>query len=365
MTLAGRLQEHKWGRREVLGAMMAGAGTFLLPGSLCAQQPLFLRIGTASTAGIYFPVGSLIASAISSPPGSRECERGGSCGVPGLIAVVQTTNGSVENVMALNEGLLETAFCQADVAYWAFHGEGPYEGSPPAQKLRAIANLYPEVIQLIVRAGSNIRSVSDLRGRRISIDAEGSGTQVDALLILEAWGLSIDDIEASFVPANIATGLLRAGEIDGFFMVAGVPTPSVESLASEMAINLVPLEGPEAEALRERYPFFVATNIPPGTYPAIFPTRSLSIGAQWITTTDLDEELVYGLTKALWHPTNRTLLDEGHPKARLIRLETALDGLGVPLHPGARRYYQEIGLAATEPFRLETPEEGDPAIDSR
>ena len=88
MTLAGRLQEHKWGRREVLGAMMAGAGTFLLPGSLRAQQPLFLRIGTASTAGIYFPVGSLIASAISSPPGSRECERGGSCGVPGLVAVV-------------------------------------------------------------------------------------------------------------------------------------------------------------------------------------------------------------------------------------------------------------------------------------
>lgn len=364
MAAVGRWRGRGWGRRETLTALAAGAASLCLPRPLLAQPPIFLRIGTASTAGIYFPVASQIASAISSPPGSRECERGGSCGVPGLVAVVQTTDGSVENIAALNEGILETGFSQADVAYWAFHGEGPYVDQPPAEKLRSIANLYPEVIQLVVRAGSNIRSVADLRGRRISVDADGSGTQVDARLILEAWGLGIEDLDARFVPANVATGLLRAGEIDGFFMVAGVPTPSIESLASDITINLVPLDGPEAQALQERYPFFVPTSIPPGTYPATFPTRSLSIGAQWLTTTDLDEALVYALTKALWHPANRSLLDEGHPKARLIRLETALDGLGVPLHPGARRFYQELDLAVTEPFYLTAPDSGDPAVDS-
>jgi TRAP transporter TAXI family solute receptor len=344
--------------------LAASATLSVLPKHLEAQQPSFLRIGTASTAGIYFPIGSLIASAISNPPGSRECERGGSCGVPGLVAVVQTTSGSVENVAALSSGMLETGFCQADVAYWAFHGQGPYEGEPPAEKLRAIANLYPEVIQLVVRAGSNIRTVADLRGRRISIDANGSGTQVDAKLILEAWGLSSDDFDAHSVPANIAAGLLRSGELDGFFMVAGIPTPSIQNLAGETPINLVPIDGEEAEDLQERFPFFVKTRIPPGTYPGTFPTSSLSIGAQWLTTSDLDEDLVYGLAKALWHPSNRALLDKGHPKGRLIRLETALDGLGVPLHPGARRFYEEMGHFATQPVPTDTPETGDPAVDS-
>lgn len=351
-------------RRHLLAALSAAGGLSLLPPALQAQDPNFLRIGTASTAGIYFPIGSLLASAISSPPGSRECERGGSCGVPGLVAVVQTTHGSVDNVAGLAEGRLETAFCQADVAYWAFQGEGPFEGQAPQEELRAIANLYPEVVQLVVRAGSNIRTVEDLRGRRISIDADGSGTQVDAKLILDAWGLAPDDLEVHYVPANIAAGMLRVGELDGFFMVAGVPTPSIQDLAREAPINLVPITGDPAQALQTRYPFFTRTNVPPGTYPSTFPISSLSIGAQWLTTTELSDDLVHAITAALWHPTNRHLLDEGHPKGRLIRLETALDGLGVPLHPGARRYYEEMGMAVTEPFDLDAPQETDPAEDS-
>lgn len=352
-------------RRQVLRGLGAAAGLTLVPRVARAQQtPTFLRIGTASTAGIYFPIGSLIASAISSPPGSRECERGGSCGVPGLVAVVQSTDGSVENVAALARGDLETGFCQADVAYWAFHGEGPFEGQEPVHSLRAIANLYPEVVQLVVRAGSNIRSVADLRGRRISIDADGSGTQVDARLILKAWDLSPDDLQAHYVPANVATAMLREGALDGFFMVAGVPTPSIRDLARDIPINLIPIAGERAEELRRQYPFFTEAEVSPGTYPATFPISSLSIGAQWLTTTALSDEIVYQISRALWHPSNRALLDEGHAKGRLIRLETALEGLGVPLHPGARRFYEEMGLAVTEPFSLQAPAAGDPVVDS-
>lgn len=338
-------------RRQLLAGAATAAGAGLLPRLGRAQAvPTFLRIGTASTAGIYFPIGGVIASAISSPPGSRECERGGSCGVPGLVAVVQSTDGSVHNVAALAEGTLETAFCQADVAYWAFHGEGPYEGQEPMTGLRAIANLYPEVIQLVVRSGANIRSVEDLRGRRISLDRDGSGTQVDARLILRAWDLGPEDLEAHYVPANIAAAMMRDGALDGFFLVAGTPTPSIVDLARDLAINLVPIGGERAAALRGRYPFLARSEIPAGTYPGSFPVPSLSIGAQWLATSALDEELVYQIARALWHPSNRRLLDEGHPKGRLIALDTALNGLGVPLHRGARRYYEEQGITVIEPF---------------
>jgi len=346
-------------RRRLLAGAAAAAGIGLLPRLPLAQSaPTFLRIGTASTAGIYFPVGSLIASIISNPPGSRECGRGGSCGVPGLVAVAQSTDGSVHNVAALATGALETAFCQADVAYWAFHGEGPYEGAEPATSLRAIANLYPEVVQLVARTGANIRSVEDLRGRRISLDRDGSGTQVDARLILEAWDLTPDDLEAHYVPANIAAAMMRSGELDGFFLVAGIPTPSIADLARDLPISLVPIGGEPIDRLRRRYPFFGRAEVPPGTYPSTFPVPSLSVGAQWLTTDALDEELAYEITRALWHPSNRALLDEGHPKARQISLDTALNGLGVPLHPGARRYYEELGITVIEPYELpDTPVE--------
>lgn len=338
-------------RRRLLAGLAGTAGLGLLPRLPLAQaSPTFLRIGTASTAGIYFPLGSLVATAISNPPGSRECDRGGSCGVPGLVAVAQSTDGSVHNVAALAGGTLETAFCQADVAYWAFHGEGPYEGAAPVTSLRAIANLYPEVVQLVVRSGANIRSVPDLRGRRISLDRDGSGTQVDARLILDAWDLGPDDLEAHYVPANVAASMMRNGELDGFFLVAGIPTPSLVDLARDLPINLVPIVGEPIDALRRRYPFFGPADVPPGTYPSSFPIVSLSVGAQWLTTAALDEELVYGITRALWHPSNRSLLDEGHPKARQITLDTALNGLGVPLHAGARRYYEELGITVIEPY---------------
>ena len=319
-----------------IGALLATSGQ--------SQDINFFRIGTGSSAGTYFPIGGIIASSISNPPGSRECQRGGSCGVPGMIAVAQSTHGSVANVEAIANGSIESGFSQADIAYWAYHGVGIYADKGQVTQLRVIANLYPESIHLVVRRGAGINAVADLKGKRVSLDREGSGTRVDALLILAAYGLGPDDLEAESLGMGAAADKLRAGELDAFFLVVGTPANVVKALADDNLIDLVPIDGREADGLRAQYPFFAKDSIQPGTYLNVPWTPTLSVGAQWLVRADIPEDLVYEITRALWHDNTRQLLDRGHPKGELIQLDTALEGVGVPLHPGAERFYREAGL---------------------
>jgi hypothetical protein len=230
---------------------------------------------------------------------------------------------------------------QADISYWAYNGKGAFAETGPIAKLRAVANLFPEAVHIVVRRNAGITRLADLRGKRVSLDREGSGTRVDALLILEAFGLSPGDFEAEALSAGDAADSLRAGEIDAFVMVVGTPATAVVGLAEDSLITLLPVAGPEAQGLRQRYPFFHEDRIEAGTYFNVPSTTTLSVGAQWLVSADLSEDLVYGLTRALWHDSTRRLLDNGHPKGKAIRKVSALDGLVVPLHPGARRYYGE------------------------
>jgi hypothetical protein len=309
-----------------------------------AQDIQYHRIGTGSTAGTYFPIGGIIASAISKPPGSRDCEAGGSCGVPGLIAVAQSTAGSVENVMGIAEGTLESGLSQADISFWAYNGKGAFAETGPIEKLRAVANLFPEAVHVVVRRNAGIGSLAELRGKRVSLDREGSGTRVDALLILAAFGLRPHDLVAEALSAGDAADRLRAGQLDAFIMVVGTPATAVVGLAEDSLITLLPVAGAEAQGLREKYPFFHQDRIEAGTYFNVPATETLSVGAQWLVSAELSDDLVYGLTRALWHDNTRRLLDNGHPKGKAIQKVSALNGLVVPLHPGARRYYGEAGM---------------------
>ena len=309
-----------------------------------AESINFFRIGTGSTGGTYFPIGGIVASGISKPPGSRDCDVGGSCGVPGLIGVVQSTHGSVANVLGIADGTLESGFSQADISYWAFRGEGDFKKTGPITKLRTIANLFPESVHLVVRRDAGIASVGDLRGKRVSLDREGSGTRVDALLVLKAYGVKLKSIKAEALASGAAADRLRAGELDAFFMIAGTPANAIANLAEDGLITLVPVNGPKADKLRETYPFFAEDSIPAGTYVNVPETATLSVGAQWIVSADVPEDVVYEITRALWHPSTRILLDNGHPRGKSIGVFTALDGLVVPLHDGARRYYSEAGI---------------------
>ncbi|MEQ8653983.1 MAG: TAXI family TRAP transporter solute-binding subunit [Kiloniellales bacterium] len=324
-----------------------GCATLLaagIAGASSAQELKFFTIGTGGTAYTYYPIGGLIANAISKPPGSRECGQGGSCGVEGLIASAVSSRGSVDNVNAINSGLRNSGFSQSDVAYWAYTGSGIMEGETAAEDLRAIAALYPEHIHLVALADSGINSVADLKGKRVSLDEPGSGTYVDALLILETAGLSADDIQAEALKGNAASEALRNGKIDAYFVVAGYPTGSVVELASAVDIKLVPISGAGADGLVKEYGFFSTSDIPAGTYEGVETTPTVAVGAQWLTSAKEDEELIYQITKALWNEQTRKLLDDGHAKGKSITLDTALDGVGIPLHPGAERFYKEAGL---------------------
>jgi TRAP transporter TAXI family solute receptor len=330
--------------RALLGALLVGLLALAYAPSNRAQEMTFFRIGTGGVAGTYYPIGGLIADIISNPPGARPCDKGGSCGVPGLVAIAQSSNGSVANVDAVQSGDLESGFAQSDVTYWAYTGTGIYEGKGKAGNLRAITNLYPESMHIVARKGAGIASVRDLRGKRVSLDEPGSGTLVDARIVLAAFGLGEADLSSAYVKSSRAIAMIEEDELDAFFIVAGYPTASVLDLCELSGCELVPIQGPEVDVLLEQYPFFARDVIPAGTYPGVGETNTVSVNAQWIVGARIDEELVYGITKALWHDNARALLDAGHAKGRAITLQTALDGIAIPLHPGAERYYREAGL---------------------
>ena len=332
-------------RRLLQAGLAAGLGLLALPAADARAQAMRLfRIGTGGIAGTYYPIGGLLAAIISHPPGARPCDEGGSCGVPGLVAIVQSSNGSVDNVEAIADGRVESGFVQSDVAFGAYTGTGAFAGRAPVEGLRALASLYVESVHLVVRADSGIETIADLRGRRVSLDSLGSGTQIDALLILEAHGIGPEDLEALYVKPEQSIRLMAAGELDAFFIVAGYPTPSVFEVAAQQGATLLPIAGEAVEDLIAQYPFFSRDVIPAGVYTGVAATPTLAVVAQWLVHERLDEALAHDITAALWHPTHRALLDTGHAKGREITLATALDGLGIPLHPGAERYYREMDM---------------------
>ncbi len=319
------------------------------PGPRADEDIRYFRIGTGTTGGAYFTIGALIANAFSNPPGSRECDRGGSCGVPGLIAVAQTTKGSVENLEAIGSGVLESGLAQADIAYWAFTGTGAFEKTGALENLRAIANLYQEGLHVIVRADSDIQTMPELKGKRVALGEKGSGSLLTARMVLKAYGLSEKRLKPEYLALGPAADRLLAGEVDAIITVGGSPLPAVADLAERLPIRLLPISGEPIQKLREEYPFLIVDVVPSGTYRGVPSTVTLGVGALLLVSADMDPDLVYGITRALWHKSTRKLLDESGPLGRKIREETALNGIPVPLHPGAERYYTELSKAAETP----------------
>ena len=326
-------------------ALLGGLSSSLdgLP-AVAQQDVTFFRIGTGGTIGTYFPVGGLIANAISNPPGSRTCADGGSCGVPNLIGTAVATDGSVANVAGIAGARMQSGFVQSDVAYWAFNGSGIYDGMPKVDVLRAIANLYPESVHVVARKGSGIKTIRDLKGKHISLDEPGSGTLVDARLILAAYGISEKDIKAEYKKPQQLAATLKDGALDAYFTVAGWPEGAVAALAATAEFDLVPIDGPETEALLKQYTFFAADEIPDGAYKDVTGVKTVSVNAIWATSSKQPDDLIYNVTAALWNANTRKLLNSGHAKGRSIKLESALQGLGIPLHVGAEKFYKEKGL---------------------
>ncbi|MBL0086590.1 MAG: TAXI family TRAP transporter solute-binding subunit [Ideonella sp.] len=308
---------------------LAAVAALALVGAAQAQQ--FFRIGTGGTAGTYYPVGGMIANAVSQPGK--------------IVVTAQAANGSVANVTGIAGGAIESGFSQADVAAWAYTGKGVYEGKGNVPGLRLIANLYPESVHLVVRKGSGIKSVADLKGKRVALDEPGSGTLVDARIILAAYGLKDADLKPEYIKPNQAGDKMKDGALDAFFFVGGAPAGAIAELASAgTGIELVSIDGPQADAIRKTDTFFAADLIPEGTYKGVGATRTLAVGAQWVTSDKADANTVYEITKALYSDAAQKMLASGHAKGKLITKDNAVKGAGIPFHPGAERFYKEAGL---------------------
>jgi len=291
----------------------------------------FFRIGTGGTSGTYYPVGGMIANAVSQPGK--------------IVVTAQASNGSVANVNAIAGGALESGFSQADVATWAQTDTGIYEGKPGVPGLRLIATLYPESVHVVARKGSSIKSIADLKGKRVALDEPGSGTLVNARAILAAYGINESDIKPEYIKPNQAGDKMKDGALDAFFFTGGAPAGAISELASSGAgIELLPIEGKQAEALRKSSPFFAPDTIPADTYKGVAAVHTLAVGAQWVTSDKADANVVYEITKALFSDATQKLLAAGHAKGRLITKENAVKGAGIPFHPGAERYYREAGV---------------------
>jgi uncharacterized protein len=315
-----------------LVGLLAFAAAILSPAPGVAETPLLLRVGTGGVGGTYFAIGTLLSSALSGA-------------IPGLVVVAETSNGSVSNIAMIEAGANEAGFVQADIAHWAYTGTDIYAGKPAARTLRAMANLYPESVHIVVRKDSGIDSVRGLRGRRVSFDEPGSGTLVEARLVLGAYGITETNTEPQYVKPTISLERLAEDKVDAIFFVGGAPSTWFSDFASNHRIVLLPVEGAEADSLAKKYSFLSRSHIEAGTYSGVVKdVPTIDVGAQLLVAAKLPNELVYQITEKLWRPETLEILAKGHPKGQHIGLENALLGVAIPLHPGAERYYRSIGL---------------------
>lgn len=308
-----------------------------------AQDMKFFRIGTGGAGGTYFPLGGLIANAISNPPGSRPCDKGGACGVPGLVAIAQSSNASVANVTAVQGGQMESGLAAADIVYQAVNGLGKFDKK--YDKIRVISNLFPEHLHLVQPKDGKLASLKDLKGKRVGIFPAGSGTQVAVLELLKLFGIAKSDIQAAELNTQQSADRLADGQLDAFFVIGGTPLSGVAQLASTKGMKLYQMSDAEIADFLKAVPYYYEDVITKGTYEGqTEDVKTVAVGAQWVVSADVPEKLVYDITTALWNDNTRKLLDSGHAKGKAIQLKTALQAVKTPLHPGAEKFYKEKGL---------------------
>jgi uncharacterized protein len=339
------------GTFAALGGLLALASSSIAQGIESPQRIAF-QISTGSTTGSYFPLGQTIAQLLSHPPGVGRCQVADVCGPAGLIVSTRASEGSVANVIAVNSANVSSGIAQADVVALAVAGQGPFKRTGPATQLRVVANLYGEDIHLVAAKTANIKSVADLRGKRVSISGEGSATNNVARAILTAYRVPERSIVANNDSAEKATDLLQSGQLDAMFYVGGTPANLVEQLLDEGVAELIPVSGEGRTRLLRAQPYLYSHEIADGTYTGVGSVETVAVDALWITDASQPENLIYGVVKSVFNPANRAALDAERVGVHFMDLSAAAKGVTAPLHPGAARFFMEEGAldpAAPEP----------------
>jgi TRAP transporter TAXI family solute receptor len=319
----------------VVVVIVAGVAAYVLWPRPVA--PYALKIWTGGTGGVYYPLGVKLSELLNKYASDV------------VTASVSTSGASVANMRALAAGDANLVFVQNDIAYYAYKGIYMFNGSK-VDIVRGVAVLYPEVVQIVVRADSGIKSIYDLRGKRVAVGAAGSGTAVEAELILRAAGLWAT-ITPQYMDFATAASALKLGQVDAAFVVAGIPTSAVLELSATVPVNLVEVPDEVLSKLVEQgYRFFTRYTVPAGTYTGMTSdVRTVAVMAMLAVRADVPDQVVYTVLKVMFDRLSE--LREAHARAKDIELARALEGMPIPLHPGAIRFYQERGISVPPELR--------------
>lgn len=312
-------------KKRVLSMILAAM--LLVAMTTSASAATFLSIATGGTSGTYYPLGGDLANLFNTV-------------IPDMNASAQATGGSADNLRLIDGEEAELGTVQNDVSYFAYTGTDSFEGEQ-ITSFSVISALYAEYVQIVVRADSDIQSIADFKGKSISIGAAGSGVYTNALHVLEAAGLTLDDIDAQYLSFSESADGLKNKQIDAAFVCAGIPNAAVTELSSTVGVRLISLSDEEVAGLIAAHPTYTNLKLPADTYGLTEDVNCIAITALLVCSNNLDEQLVYDMTKAMFE-------QEGiltHAKAAEITLENAFNGVGeLPLHPGAARYFTEVGV---------------------
>ncbi|XZE54864.1 TAXI family TRAP transporter solute-binding subunit [Planctomycetaceae bacterium SH139] len=294
----------------------------------------FISVGTAPVGGAFYTVGSAVCEVVNDQDGDANWR-----------VSAEATGGSMENIRLLTQGKMQFAMSNSSITYFAVRGEGDWE---QAHEARAVMTLFPNIAMFVTLADSGLEDIASLRGKRVFLGPEGAGFEYFVNPILQAHGLSIEDIEPRYGSQQSAVDLLGDGAVDAAMIGGGIPNPALAQMAQANPIKLIPYDAAAREKLIESYSFFQAAMIPGGTYAGLPDDQpSLNVGsAHLITHASVADDLVYEFTKRVYE--NREQIAERHRAAKGIKPETVANDLGTEFHPGAIRYYQEMGLWATD-----------------
>ena len=305
---------------SVLGAVLALSG--------CNEKKNY-SLATGGTSGTYYPFGGAIANIWNTK-------------IANINVTAESTGASAENLRRIANGEAELATVQNDVMDYAYRGSDMFAGQK-LQNLASIGTLYPEVVQIAASKASGIKTISDMVGKRISVGDAGSGVEFNAKQILEGYGITFDDIKKNNLSFKESAEGLQNGTLDACFVTAGVPNAALQELAFTAGLVLIPVNGAEADSICNKYSFYTKTVIPAGTYKGTdVDTEALAIKATLAVSASLDENTVYEMTKTLFE--NLGELGAAHAKGKEVSAKAAVTGISVPFHPGAAKYFKEIGV---------------------
>lgn len=253
---------------------------------------------------------------------------------------VESTGASKANIQLVDSGEAKLAIVQNDVMTYAYNAQDMFEGSNPITSFSAVASCYPEAVQIV--ANKNVKSISDLKGKKVSVGDAGSGTEFNAKQILDAYGIDIEtDIEKNNQSFADSCDSLKNGTLDAAFVVAGAPTTAITELATSYEFNILSIDPAHVQSLKNSYGYYTELQIPAGTYTGVnYNVRTVAVMATFIARNDLEEEFIYQFTKALFENKDNF----AHQKAELLDPKTGCSGISIPLHKGAERYYKEVGV---------------------